>query len=50
MSKRIPVYLSESELSRILEWFDAYSFESLNDKEDDRLEEKLLDYAVTFEE
>lgn len=52
MSKRIPVYLSEGDLRRILSWFEFLDNQSadLTVSADRKLEERLQAELDTFEE
>lgn len=48
--KRIPVYLSESELDYILDWYKTHNFECGSDDTELKLAERLEEESATFEE
>lgn len=50
MSKRVPVYLSEDEVTRLLSWGIAYDLQSSPDQTDVRLVTKLKEELITFNE
>ena len=49
MSKRIPVYLSEAELTQLVkDWYYTHAFQGQNTPEDEKLLRKLEEQLDTF--